>query len=581
MKFRMIMSKKYYLMILFIISFSLNTIAQTGYYYKGKKIPLVVNDHKLCVSIPKESKIINERFLANVKVLKRINNENYNIFVILKSEFERLSSLDYWEKDAESMILSSSFFTKENMEIFETPYLNVRLKKEEDLNLLVSYAEQYGLRIVKQDPLMPLWYVLSVTLGCKKSTLQYANELFESGKFASSAPDFCLDDSTCSNDVTYTNDLNILNDPMFGEQWGLHNSENLGIDISVCDAWNYSTGKNIKIAILDEGVDMNHIDLAANIGNLSYDAVTHSSPNINQDAHGTHCAGIAAAVKDNGILIAGVAPEATIVPIRISFGVDEPNLLSRADGITWAYQNGVDIISNSWKSIHFDAIDEAIENAFRYGRNGKGCVVVFASGNEHKDSVDFPANCNDTILAVGAINRNGVRPSFSNYGTELDIVAPGLSILSTVLNDTTDVMSGTSMACPHVAGVAALILERNSELTVNQVNSIINSNAKKIPGVNFNVLKPNGSWNCEYGYGLVNAYESVIHTPSTVYIQNDTITGTRLISAESIYVGRDVTDTKEYGDVTLGQGDITLQGKYVEIKNSTTVPLGTTLNIGH
>lgn len=135
------------------------------------------------------------------------------------------------------------------------------------------------------------------------------------------------------------------------------------------------------------------------------------------------------------------------------------------------------------------------------------------------------------------------------------------------------------MACPHVAGVAALILERNSELTVNQVNSIINSNAKKLSGVNFNVTKPDGLWNNEYGYGLVDAYNSVINTPSTVYIQNDTITGTKILLADNIYVGRDVTNTKEYGDVTLGQGNITLRAKNVVIKNCTTVPLGTTLKI--
>ena len=135
------------------------------------------------------------------------------------------------------------------------------------------------------------------------------------------------------------------------------------------------------------------------------------------------------------------------------------------------------------------------------------------------------------------------------------------------------------MACPHVAGVAALVLERNSELTVNQVNSIICSNTKKLSGVNFNVTKPDGSWNNEYGYGLVDAYNSVTHTPDTVYIQNETITGTRTISAGSLYVGRDVTNTKPYGDVILGQGVITLKAGYTEIKNSTTVPLGTTLTI--
>ena len=90
---------------------------------------------------------------------------------------------------------------------------------------------------------------------------------------------------------------------------------------------------------------------------------------------------------------------------------------------------------------------------------------------------------------------------------------------------------------------------------------------------------PDGSWNNEYGYGLVDAYSSVINTPSLVYIQNDTITGTNVISADYIYVGNDVTDRMEHGDVILGQGDITLKAGYIEIKNSTTVPLGTTLII--
>ena len=135
------------------------------------------------------------------------------------------------------------------------------------------------------------------------------------------------------------------------------------------------------------------------------------------------------------------------------------------------------------------------------------------------------------------------------------------------------------MACPHVAGVAALILELNPGLTVNQVNSIINSNAKKLSGVNFNITKPDGLWNNEYGYGLVDAYSSVMNTPRTVYIQNETINGTRNITADSIYVGKDVTNLIGQGDVILGPGNITLKADYIEIKNSTTVPLGTTLKV--
>ena len=98
-------------------------------------------------------------------------------------------------------------------------------------------------------------------------------------------------------------------------------------------------------------------------------------------------------------------------------------------------------------------------------------------------------------------------------------------------------------------------------------------------------MKPDGSWNNEYGYGLVDAYSSLLDTPEIVYIQNDTITGTQtipvpsVISAEKIYVGRDVNDREEQGNVILGQGDITLRAKTVIIKNSTTVPLGTKLKI--
>ena len=130
-------------------------------------------------------------------------------------------------------------------------------------------------------------------------------------------------------------------------------------------------------------------------------------------------------------------------------------------------------------------------------------------------------------------------------------------------------------------GVTALVLQRNPELTVTQVNSIICRNTKKLSHVTFNEIKSDGSWNNEYGYGLVDAYNSVINTPHVVYVQNDTITGTEVISADSIYVGKAVTNTKEYGEVILGQGDITLKAKSITIKNSTTVPLGTKLRINN
>lgn len=559
--------KKYILMILLLISCPIGIIAQTSYYYyKGKQIPLTLNDSKVCVSIPKDKGDARKELLKDIQVLDTIRDDIFDISIIQQSEYNKLST-------SKSVLFSPSYKTKDGEEVFLTPYINIRLKREQDVGLLTSFAERYGLRIVKQDRFMPLWYILSVSSNTGKNALDVANELWESGYFAASEPDLSAKDLLCSND------------PNFNQQWGLYNGDNPGVDISVCSAWNYSTGKDVKIAFLDTGVDLHHVDLADNICSLSYNTETSSSPSIIYGDHATHCAGIAAAVKDNGIQIAGVASDATIISISNKMNATTTNIqMKLANGINWAYQHGADIISNSWYyPTPYAAIDEAIYNAFKYGRHGKGCIVVFASGNKRISdanyNVKYPANCNDTILAVGSIENTGVKASTSCYGEKLDLVAPGVGILSTLPNDTIGYKNGTSMACPHVAGVAALILERNSELTVTQVNSIINSNAKKISGVNFNVTKPDGLWNEKYGYGLVDAYSSVINTPGIAYIQNDTITGTRIVSADSIYVGKDVTDTKEHGNVILGQGDIIMKAGYVKIKNSTIVPLETKLII--
>lgn len=564
--------KKFFMMIVFIISCSIYAIAQTDYYYyKGKKIPLTLNEDKVCVNIYK-NKNVSERIRADVQILNIISDETFVGLIITRPDFEKLTSQDSWEEDSKSVIVTASYLY-ENKEVFTTPYLYVKLKKEEDIGLLTSYLEKYKLKIDRNSAYMPLWYVLALTPDSEKDPSEIANELQECGDFEVSEPDLCADNLICSND------------PMFNQQWGLHNSNYSGIDISVSSAWNYATGKNIKIAILDTGIDTNHFDLASNIGSLCFDTESNtSSIHIYRNGlHGTHCAGIAAAIKDNNFLIAGVAPDATIVPISNPLTLSYQNSSKLAEGINWAYENDVDIISCSWYAVPNQILDNAIQNAFIYGRHGKGCVIVFAAGNKEDDEssydVKYPANCNETILAVGSINFKGERAFDSNYGTELDLVAPGVHILSTLPNDSVGYDSGTSMACPHVAGVAALILERNSELTVSQVNSIICSNAKKIPRVTFNYTKPDGSWSYQYGYGLVDAYNAVINTPSTVCIQNETISGTRIISAENIYVGRDVTNTKPYGDVVLGQGDITIKADYIEIKNSTTVPLGTALTI--
>ncbi len=573
-------TKKLIRIIFLFILCPIDVIAQTSYYYyKGKQIPLTLNEKKVCVSIDKNNEAASKTLLSGINVLDTIKDDVYDISIIQQQDLKKLSSSRFCDKEEKSFLLSACYITKEGKEVFLTPYLNVRLKREQDISLLTSYAERYGLRIVKKIPLMPLWYILSISSETGKNALDVANKLWESGDFSASVPDLSSDNiAFCAND------------PEFNKQWGLYNNNSLftGIDISACNAWDISTGKNVKIAIVDTAIKKDHRDLSDNIiSELSYNTETGFQNYFDEDNHGTHCAGIAAAIKDNEIDVAGVAPQAKIIPIYSSLDSRRTNIQTElASGIEWAYEVGADVISCSWGGFAPNSVlDEAIYNALTLGRGGKGCIVTFATGNNGDSIISYPANCNDTILAVGSIKKTGVRAETSQYGVGLDLVAPGDSIFSTVVDHSVGYMSGTSMACPHVAGVAALILQRNPELTVTQVNSIICRNAKKLPNVIFNKTKPDGSWNNEYGYGLVDAYSSLLDTPEIVYIQNDTITGTQtipvpsVISAEKIYVGRDVNDREEQGNVILGQGDITLRAKTVIIKNSTTVPLGTKLKI--
>ena len=201
------MKREFMLMLLSILC-SISSMAQTDsyYYYRGTKIPLTLNEDKICVSIAKEHDMVSERIRANVQVLRTIENNAIELFVISRSDFENLISQEFWVEDAKSVILSSCYFTENYEEVATSPYLTVKLKNEEDQDLLTSYAEQYKLRIVGNDPYLPLWYILSLTPESEKSPLECANELWESEEFAASLPDFVplSDDETAIPNVATT-----------------------------------------------------------------------------------------------------------------------------------------------------------------------------------------------------------------------------------------------------------------------------------------------------------------------------------------------------------------------------------------
>lgn len=253
-----------------------------------------------------------------------------------------------------------------------------------------------------------------------------ANLYYESGQFEEAQPDLM------ENDL-----VSCTNDPFFIDQWHLNNTGQYGgitgNDIRICSDWDITRGcANITVAVLDKGLEFNHPDFN-NISNVSFDTENGTSPSVVEGNHGVAVAGIIGANVDNGIGIAGVAPETQLMSISNSFASTLNSRQARGIGINFARQNGADIINNSWSSsVVYPIIDDAISNAVTLGRNGLGTLVVFASGNGNNNSISYPSN-NPSVIAVGAMSMCNQRKSLSscdgenwgsNYGSDLDIMAP-------------------------------------------------------------------------------------------------------------------------------------------------------------
>jgi len=315
-------------------------------------------------------------------------------------------------------------------------------------------------------------------------------------------------DTSCKTNADSTNPDtgNLPLDPKFGSQWSLLNTGqsidgqvgDAGADVGALVAWSqdaHPSGPFVKIAVVDTGVSPNHPDLQ---GRLIPGFNTIGDPDDTDDkgsSHGTHVAGVIAAVRNNETGIAGLASRVRIMPIRVfnefGFGFESQFV----DGVTWAVDHGADIIS---MSLGYPTATGLMYDTCMYAHES-GVVLIASTGNTAGQGVQYPAKY-ETTIAVGATDNRDEIWSNSTRGPEITLSAPGVDVVSTWDTPsepaTYKIQTGTSVAVPHVAGTAALLLTVNRDLTPNDIAWVLNTTAKDLgePG-----------WDEVYGYGRIDA----------------------------------------------------------------------------
>lgn len=316
----------------------------------------------------------------------------------------------------------------------------------------------------------------------------------------------------------------IPNDPRFGEQWGFHNTGQSGgladADIDAPEAWDMFTGSDVVVAVIDTGAELTHPDLAANIwtnpGEVAGNGIDDDANGYVDDihgwdffyntaavqdtfGHGTHTAGTVGAITGNGIGVAGTCPQVRLMILKGFNGQGAGYTSGLVNCLLYSARMGAKISSNSWVAQTGQPVIQSLYDAITFCENA-GQLVVFAAANSGMD-VDCARTCpgvtlphpmiypHAALLTVAATDRNDRLASFSNYGVvSCDLAAPGVSVLSTYptfkgTGGGYQTFSGTSMACPHVAGAAALVLGRNPTLTSAQLKFVLMSATDPLPAL--------------------------------------------------------------------------------------------------
>ncbi len=308
------------------------------------------------------------------------------------------------------------------------------------------------------------------------------------------------------NDSLY----NLYNGP---QNWNWH-LDRIQADL----AWDISKGSSeIRVAIVDNAVWVDHPDLAGKIvaqRDTYYNTNNANPPGTGDPAewsHGTHCAGLAAGISDNGIGIASVGFNVSIIAVKAAANNNSNSIYGYA-GIQWAADNGADVINMSWGGTGYSQTNQNLINSI----SAMGIVLVAAAGNDNVTTPHYPS-AYANVISVASTDFDDVKSDFSNYATSVDVSSPGgtcaggpAGLLSTTFNSATlgnyDLSQGTSMSAPIVSGLCGLVLSINPQLTPAQVENILESTADDIYAVN-------PTYTGMLGAGRINAYQAALHTP--------------------------------------------------------------------
>ena len=549
------------LMLMFIQSDLI--ISQINYYYveghrielepRGDKLVIVLNQTGLSDFLVREE--LGVYISANQELLKL--SDNLYLLNLAANESEAYISQKISDLNSLSNIVKFServFYgeSKKVTQIASDEFI-VRLFDLDNKSKLDQINTQYSIEILENIN-DENTFVLKSRNGVRLNALQLSEIYFQTGYFEYCEPNFGYPEGCLFN---YT-----PNDPLYPSQWVLNNTGQStptegvlaagdltssagipGADMSVNLAWDYTKGNNsVIVGVFDTGIDSAHPDLYQNLI-AGYDA-SNNTGSVTTDpvGHGTSVAGIIGARTNNGIGVSGIVGGDNTLNsncrIRAFKLVNNQGQFTTNENLANAFNvartSGVHVSSNSWGGgTPNTTLTNAINNLSNNGRGGLGCVVLFASGNDGRNPPFYPSYL-ASVVCVGASTRHDQKKAAGtgnqwwwggNYGEDvngdLDLVAPticyttdirgtgGYNTSAGTAGDYYATFNGTSAACPNAAGVAAMIFSINPNFTRDQVLDYLFRGCEKIDNVGYNTIKTYGYWNEYFGYGRVNALNSV------------------------------------------------------------------------